>query len=965
VLLGVRFLSLPQFPRLVLPRAQTQGSGTFAALIARSLPDGTDQALRHAVGASVRDLLHAQWSHTQLEACLEALDAATLRDSERAHARLVLLVADQVQRLAEESGICLPGEEFQRAAAVLRRARPSLPLDARWIHILGFADATGSATELLQALLELPVTTLYQDRLASTLTPCEFGANWLASLAPAGNSAELPLRRDPLAVVSLLRGRCTGAELRAVAGAVENALAQGIAPQRIAIVARDLESFAPRLRRQLRALGIPCSGLAVPGSPDGRDRAARALRDVALQGDALSLERWRMAQPRVFTEHGMRRASLVLAACHLLGANTLGQLAQLDLNPHMEGLRGVTLPVPAVLDEESRTQHKTIVTREEIEALQGHVRPMLAQWQALCSREEPADTHGPACRDWLLQHFQIDSQALEELVEECSADSPAQWRWRGLEWLDWLLAQWVERCRTPLAGEGAGVALLNVMEARGRTFDALFVIGLQAMSFPSRVVEDLLLSDAARRALQPLLESLPLKGTIASEDRYYFESLLRAAPSVTLSWSLGDDAGAELQPSPFVEAWLRNGQLEAPPLCELPQNWAGRVDALPEERALAMALSERTRPHAEVLAIVLEPELARAHAAVLNELEHDPNRRAAPGAFLGRVGQAWPADRPISVSALENTSTCPWQAFLRRALKLGQIEDPLAFVPELSPQIVGIAVHRVLEKLARPGVRATWPSPQEVRRETEAAALHVIREEQLAPLGLKHWLVEKMQPYLEAASNHYRDCTRDVVGSELKGELAIPGRKRRVSFRADRVERDEQGELWIDFKTGKPLTDTKDDHEKKQRKALRAGTHLQAAVYAAAQDARGRYHYLAPRTPEHARVFEYSADAATRATLEATLDCLDAVWVEGGFVPRLAQSGKDRNKDEPAACRHCEVKLACLRGDSGAKRRLETWLNHPHPLPDNAPADERAALAALRLKDRTDTEADGGGAESA
>lgn len=956
VLLGVRFLSLPQLPRQVLPREQTLGLGAFAALVARALPPDTDEATLQAVRSSVRDVLHAQWNHTQLEACLEALNAVTLRDRERANALLVLRVAGEVQRLAQESGICLPGEEFQRAAAAIRRSRPGIPLDARWIHIHGFADATGSATELLHALLELPVTTLFQDGLAGSLEPCGFGAGWLASLARGTAAADRRPVRDPLAEVSLLRGRCTGAELRAVAGAVEDALAQGTAqgtaPERIAIVARDLETIAPRLRRHLRALGIACSGLGVPGSPDGRERCARALRDVAMQGDALGLERWRMAQPRIFAEDTARRASLTVAACHLLGASTLAQLAQLDLDAHMEGMRGVTLPVPAVHDDETGARRKTTVARADIESLQQAVRRLIAQWQALCEREEPADLLAPACRDWLVEHFQLDPKALDELAEECVEDSPPQWRWRGPELLDWLLAQWVERCRTPLAGKGAGVSLLNVMEARGRTFDRLFVIGLQAMSFPSRVAEDLLLSDAARRALLPLLEALPLKSGIAAEDRYYFESLLRAAPRVTLAWSVGDDAGAELQPSPFVEAWLRAGQLEPPPPCELPQNWRGRADALPEERALAMALCEPARPHAEILAEVCEPQLARALAAVLHELEPAPNGRPAPGAFLGRVGRALPADQSISVSALENTSGCPWQAFLRRGLRLGQIEDPLAFVPDLSPQIVGIAVHRVLEKLARPGARATWPSEREVQREAEAAALHVIREEQLAPLGLRHWLVEKMQPYLEAAANHYRGCTREIVGSELKGELAIPGGARRVSFRADRVERDEQGELWIDFKTGKPLTSTKSDHAEKQLTALRSGTHLQAAVYAAARDARGRYHYLAPSAPEHARVFEYTPDPSTRANLEATLERLDAVWVEGGFVPRLAQADKEA---EPLACHYCEVRLACLRGDSGAKLRIQAWLADPNPLPEDAPPDERAALTALRLKDGADT----------
>jgi len=52
-----------------------------------------------------------------------------------------------------------------------------------------------------------------------------------------------------------------------------------------------------------------------------------------------------------------------------------------------------------------------------------------------------------------------------------------------------------------LALPRGGVPVLTVTEARGRTFDHLFVLGLNAGSFPRPLGEDPLLPDAVRSAL--------------------------------------------------------------------------------------------------------------------------------------------------------------------------------------------------------------------------------------------------------------------------------------------------------------------------------------------------------------------------------------------------------------------------------------------------------------------------------
>ena len=63
-------------------------------------------------------------------------------------------------------------------------------------------------------------------------------------------------------------------------------------------------------------------------------------------------------------------------------------------------------------------------------------------------------------------------------------------------------------------------------------------------------------------------------------------------------------------------------------------------------------------------------------------------------------------------------------------------------------------------------------------------------------------------------------------------------------------------------------------------------------------------------------------------------------WRVGAFGPRL----EGASGSEPRQCEWCAVSAACLRGDSGARRRLMRWLES---VGDEAPDhDAEAALAS-------------------
>jgi hypothetical protein len=156
-----------------------------------------------------------------------------------------------------------------------------------------------------------------------------------------------------------------------------------------------------------------------------------------------------------------------------------------------------------------------------------------------------------------------------------------------------------------------------------------------------------------------------------------------------------------------------------------------------------------------------------------------------------------------------------------------------------------------------------------------------------------------------------------------------------VHFKADRV--DEIGGVLrrTDWKAGSPKTLA--DHQR----GLAQGALIQAHAYS--QDgARARYVYLDPDHDEAKRAIDASAIDPGRDAFEKSVATLLAARDAGAFVPRLRRPDRD---EETSACRFCDLRPACLRGDSGARLRIAAWA-------EAEPGDsalERAALAVWRL----------------
>ena len=355
-------------------------------------------------------------------------------------------------------------------------------------------------------------------------------------------------------------------------------------------------------------------------------------------------------------------------------------------------------------------------------------------------------------------------------------------------------------------------------------------------------------------------------------------------------------------------------------------------------------------------------DAGRAMAEVLEEV--DPRGKASRGRLRllspwhGIVGAtrdaADPRRAPLYVTTLESVARCPWRTFLTRLLRLEPVPDPLEVMPDIDMLMLGNTVHTALETLVKTALstesmRSAADEDDDLRRALErgpiaiakpasdavAAALthaaeDVMRSSGYRLLGLRHALERRARPYVEAAIE--RDWATGVeihvVGCELSGTLAPqPGvRDREIRFRADRVDVADTRVRLVDYKTGKPFALGKKNEEtrrKHHRKGIAEGIRLQAMCYAASLSATGTvgegvYAWLKPDLEDNEVETSVAAEEAElRAVFEIATSELLGAFEGGAFTPRLT----DAKGVENSACRFCEVTTACVRGDSGARRR--------------------------------------------
>ena len=648
-----------------------------------------------AVAATVRDLLDAGLTPEHAEAAEEALAVdgpAVASGAEVARARALVRVAADLARGAEALGIGRTSSLFARAAERVAAEPGALPAQAVLVH--GFADATGVALDLLEALLRHPRAVLVLDHPPDPAAAAgpeadgdpgpAFTDRVRARLGPLfprgpGTAAEPP--SPPL--LAAFSAATAEAEARELAVRVRGLIDEGVRPEAIGVVVRDAELARIPLRRHFGRLAVPFSGGGpradgARGSLGPPGRRAQALLELLRRGGDLPADRWLDAAERLGGRRLPARNRIDLRlAFFALGAGRLRDVARLDVDrylkndsyplPVRQGLR----PVRAADEEEApdaedareeagddRAEGVALRRRVPGERLRAaaaaaaELAARFAEWPA----EAPAEEHfrrlgeltgaglgwrrGAGGEGVPAPPSAPVLEALEAAADEVpprlvlTFDELRLLLGRALEAVGW----------SALGGAGGGVQVLGALAARGRTFEHLFVAGLSRGVFPRTVRPDPLLPDSLRRVLARVIPEVPVKQRGFDEERYLFAQLLSAAPRVTLSWSAEGPDGRPLPPSPLVERLTARTGLaaeRAPAVWSAAGAWAaGGAAAVRPAREHAV-LAALHGPRA-TFAAVLPAAVGEARRALLAPADGPPDPAALASARLAVLDEIDP-----------------------------------------------------------------------------------------------------------------------------------------------------------------------------------------------------------------------------------------------------------------------------------------------------------------------------------
>jgi hypothetical protein len=958
------------------------------------------------VAAGVSDLLDAGFERAHFEGVEEALGDLSA-GAVGARARAVLGIAAASIDAFGDAGLDHRASLF-RSARELIETRGAAILPTRVLFVHGYADATGTQADLIESLVRSYDARIWLDRPSDPAEPEHedpsnaFAERMTRRMLDAAGMTPPPPDAPLLPRVEVVYAPGIQAEVRAVANQLRQLLDAGAAPEGIGVVARQLGPYRLALRQHLDRLGVPFSGSGAMGPPDPTRRRIEALLDLLRRRGRTPTERWldlveALPGAGALTPGG--RADLLLGL-HGFGAGRLEDVARLDAESiGRDRFLPQRIGFEPSGEEAGRTRRRVLAGRwlRAARDAADATRRRLSEWP----ENAPLAQHCAALRSLLRDDlgWTPDSPgaiAVEKVLLDDEASAPGAFVLAAEEFPA-VVEPGLERAAgRPIGGRGAGVQLLEVMEARARTFDHLFVIGMNRGVFPRTITEDPLIPDSLRWSLRVTLPDLPVKADGHDEDRYLFAQLMAAAPAVTLSCALCDDDGKARPVSPLLEGlrWASHvGDPRMAPALYSAASLDGEVAPLrpAHEHALLAGLHGGSRDHfGNVLAVALGEsaravavsdgsveELAAGRVSVLSEQDPRGSRRSTLGPYFGLVGAPTcgfdPRATDLYVTTIETLAKCPWQGFLRRVLRLEPAPDPHAALPSASdPRLVGSLVHRVLEEIVRVGlgepsrkladavgltpIEVSWPEPGDLDRLVEDCAVALAREEGIGFQGFPRVMALQARPRIELARLHaWPGDGFEAVAVEAIGRARVRDHhdvEREILFKADRIDRAADALRLVDYKTGKPPSVLKREESRvhELHRQVRRGERLQSVAYALAgaelgfPQSEGVYLHLVPDDVP-AREFVTRADdqdfiddfsQAVGTVLEA--------WDEGCFVPRLAKPGSD---EEPKLCERCEVKEACVRGDSGARMRLVEWTAQAPPQPDAA--IERALLGIWNL----------------
>jgi ATP-dependent helicase/nuclease subunit B len=764
--------------RRVVTRAAAGGSARFAGFA-------------DALGSTVAELESALVEPAELEGELADLYTAYREELDR---------------------LDLWDRELERGYAAGRIAGELDAWDGRPVFAYGFEDLTGAEWALVEALAargDLTVSLPYEpgrDAFASLARTAEdlssLAAGSIVELSPGEEAREPVLAHlerslfgeraaaPPLdGSLRFVEGAGLRGTLELVAEEVLQLLRKGTPAEQVAIV-------CPSLDRWRAALDTAFATYGVPYALEGRLRLGLTPFGQALLG--LLRYAWLDGERRDLFAF-LRSPYSALPRRHA---------------DFLEGrLRGRGVSAPERIEE-------------EIQKLRAQPLPQLA---ALRSAEDPVAALREAARALVeaahtlqapptAEGAQLDLRAQSQVT--ALADELDEWRRLGGEVSREEIVALLEHETVRLAGTGeAGrVAVLDLLRARTRRFEVVFVLGLEEGRLPRRVTGSPFLDEERKAELEESSRAGRLLRTDpVSRDRYlFYTACTRPTRRLYLVREGATDDGAPREPSPFWDE--ARGLFDADEV----ERWTHRRPLAALTWPLEAAPSERERLRALASLAAAEPQPARALARAngwdrrleraLDAFER-PTRLADPA-----VLEELRAKSSFSVTDLERFADCSSIWLFERLV------SPRTIDAQVDALLRGSVAHQALSAFfkglpKRTGADRVQPDTLdqalELVRECLAEALNTHVRADLPELerrelevGLTRDLEQLVRDESESPSPLLPHRFEVSFGSErsapeLQRGLDLGGFT--VSGKIDRIDRDPFGArgVVVDYKSGK------------------------------------------------------------------------------------------------------------------------------------------------------------------
>ncbi|MEP6494784.1 MAG: PD-(D/E)XK nuclease family protein [bacterium] len=684
----------------------------------------------------------------------------------------------------------------------------------RAIRLYGLADLRGGWRTLLRALATSPALddiTIYTsvDLPLEDLSARVETINESDSLAARLFKDASPRNED----VQLISAPDTQREVEEIARRVRALVDHGAEPHRIAIVARQARPYVDLACDALDRVGVPATARRRHAYTEvPLVRAILSLLDAAADGWSRHGLAALAHQPYIGSDLdatvlnfvGFRERVRGLAEWErALRALERKALAREQGEPDEEAARRYPLP----------SHERVVKAREAVSSFASHARHLdrartLAEWLAWLGDTLTKDAFHIEERIYAIprdryQVARIDLRAWDALTTVTREWREALEAW-GVVGEPMTVSEFAEQLREMFAADLTiwtqtlrGVQVLEGLSAAYRTFDHVFLVGMEAGRFPTRPPRSPIWHDADRERLVAAGLGLDSPDVWAQRERELFRVLVAGATSLTLSYPRSSAREADSLPSAFVEA--------------VRECCTATEEVIPTSRVLTPGLPLHREPESVAHAHrVAEIERSRrtGEPSPYNGIITDPDLLAWLGIELGD-------DRLWSPTQIESYAKCPWAYLAARLLKLDERGDP---DEDMEPTTRGTILHDALRRFFE-SAEATLGAPVYLRPENAdlmGEPLERALDEAIATAGEREWLgaaalrsarrdellrllrgvIEYEITYNEKSSDNRTNSSKAIRAGVIAHELAFDdvvlergGIRFRFRGSIDRVER--------------------------------------------------------------------------------------------------------------------------------------------------------------------------------